>query len=256
MPTTRKRGAAVAVAMLGVLLGGTFAGCSVSTDDEPEETTASAAPEPTPTETSEPSVTPTEPTPAPSESASPTAVSGTPEAALLSAAELPQLNSSSPWADGKTDVPGATSFGLCQQFDLLSIGAMSALQRDYTGADDATAGQQVLEFPDAQTAVRADKVLQSWHRDCRRDVLAEMSSVKNPKVRPISQVTVPHGKGWWYLVSYTRGGTGHFHSFGVTFLGNRMTVLTMDHDGQDHIYEPGQDPMELAVKAASAKMAG
>jgi hypothetical protein len=30
----------------------------------------------------------------------------------------------------------------------------------------------------------------------------------------------------------------------------------MDHDGQDHDYEPGQDPMELAVQAASAKMAG
>jgi hypothetical protein len=28
----------------------------------------------------------------------------------------------------------------------------------------------------------------------------------------------------------------------------------MDHDGQDHIYDPGQDPMELAVQAASAKM--
>ena len=35
---------------------------------------------------------------------------------------------------------------------------------------------------------------------------------------------------------------------------NRMTLLKMDHDGQDHNYEPGQDPMELAVKAASAKM--
>ena len=28
----------------------------------------------------------------------------------------------------------------------------------------------------------------------------------------------------------------------------------MDHAGQDHNYEPGQDPMQLAVKAAAAKL--
>ena len=122
---------------------------------------------------------------------------------------------------------------------------MSVVQRNFRGADGATAGQQVVEFPDAQTAVRATKVLESWHRDCKSDVLDSMSSVRNGKVRPITQVSVPSGKGWWYLVSFNRGGTGHFHSLGVTVKGPRMTVLTMDHDGQDHIYEPGQDPMEL-----------
>ncbi len=33
-----------------------------------------------------------------------------------------------------------------------------------------------------------------------------------------------------------------------------MTLLRMDHDGQDHNYPPGKDPMELAVKGASARM--
>ena len=28
-----------------------------------------------------------------------------------------------------------------------------------------------------------------------------------------------------------------------------MTLLRMDHDGQDHNYPAGKDPMELAVKA-------
>ena len=65
---------------------------------------------------------------------------------------------------------------------------------------------------------------------------------------------MPYGKGWYYLVSYTRGGEGHFSEFGMAYSGARMTMLTMDHDGQDHSYEPGQDPMELAVMAASAKM--
>ena len=33
-----------------------------------------------------------------------------------------------------------------------------------------------------------------------------------------------------------------------------MTLIRMDHDGQDHNYPPGKDPMELAVKAAAAKL--
>ena len=193
-----------------------------------------------------------EPTPEPSATPSPTATTtpGTPEAALITAADLPQLNDSSPWAEKGTTVPGQVAFGQCQLFDLLSIGAMTVVQRDFRGGSAGdTAGQQVAEFPDAQNTVRASKVLEAWHNKCKSQIKGT-----NVNVRPITDVSVPKGKGWWYLVSYTRGGTGHFHSFGVVFNRNRMTLLAMDHDGQDHIYEPGQDPMELAVKAASAKM--
>ena len=38
--------------------------------------------------------------------------------------------------------------------------------------------------------------------------------------------------------------------------GTRLTLLRLDHTGQDHNYEPGQEPMELAVKAAATKLAG
>ena len=34
----------------------------------------------------------------------------------------------------------------------------------------------------------------------------------------------------------------------------RLSLLTMDHAGQDHNYPPGQDPMQLAVKAAAGKL--
>ena len=179
----------------------------------------------------------------------------TPEAALLAAADFPQLNETSRWTEGRTTVPGPTSFGLCQQFDILSIGAMNTVERSYaTGSSGRdTAGQQMAEFPDAQNTVRASKVLEAWHDRCRTEGNVRG---KNVRVRPVSEVPVANGKGWWYLLSYTRGGTGHFHSFGVAFSGNRMALLKIDHDGQDHNYEPGQDPMELAVKAASAKMGG
>jgi hypothetical protein len=252
MPTTRKRAATAAVATLGVLLSGAISGCSISKDEEPAKREPATAQEPTPTPTEEPSETPSA-TPSPTASASASAApAGTPEASLLGATELPQLNETSRWTERRTTVPGPTSFGLCQQFDTLSAGAMSVVERSFTTGTSGkdTAGQQVAEFPDAQNTVRASKVLEAWHRECTRHARG-----RNVKVRAITDVPVANGKGWWYLVSYTRGGAGYFHSFGVVFSGNRMTLLKMDHEGQDHNYEPGQDPMELAVMAASTKMA-
>ena len=138
---------------------------------------------------------------------------------------------------------------MCQQFDVLSIGAMSAVERSFAGSPGDTAGQQVVEYPDAQNTVRASKVFEAWHDKCKSQIKGS-----NIKVGPITSVALPKGKGWWYVASWERAGAGHFHSFGLVYNGNRMTLLKMDHGGQDHDYPPGQDPMELAVKAASAKM--
>jgi hypothetical protein len=255
MPTTRKRGAAVAVATLGLLLNGVLAACSVSKDDDGDKRDTSSAPTPTPTPDEVDTATPTPtPTPTATSSSSPSSAAE-PAGALLGAADLPPLNSSSPWTEVRTTVPGPTNFGLCQQFDTLSIGAMSVVERSYKGGSSGdTAGQQVAEFPDAQNTVRGNKVLEAWQRDCKREVLSSMRSIKNAKVGALTDVAVPKGKGWYYVVSYTQGGQGHFHELGVTYNRNRMTLLKMDHAGQDHDYPPGQDPMELAVKAASAKM--
>jgi hypothetical protein len=169
---------------------------------------------------------------------------------------MPQLNSTSPWTQGRTGPVGTRPFGLCQKFDLLSIGAVEAVQRTFSARGD-TAGQQVAEFPDAQNAIRAGKVVEAWHRDCAARVRG--TSVK---VRPFNEVSVSAGRGSYYLVSYERQGQGRtqgrtqgrFHSLGLVVSGTRLSLLTMDHVGQDHIYEPGQDPMELAVKAAAARL--
>ena len=202
--------------------------------------------EPTTSPSASPSTTPTPSATSPSAPRS--SAVPTPKAALLTAAEMPQLNSTSPWKVRRTGPASTRPFGLCQKFDLLSIGATSAVERTFTHETD-TAGQQVAEFADAQTAVRASKVVEAWHRDC-----AERVRGQNVRVRPITNVPVANGTGWNYLVSFERGGTGHFHSLGLALSGTRMTLLRMDHDGQDHNYEPGKDPMELAVKAASARM--
>ena len=91
---------------------------------------------------------------------------------------------------------------------------LSAVERTFTHQTD-TAGQQVAEFPDAQTAVRASKVLEAWHRDCAGRVHGQ-----NVQVRPITDVAVANGTGWWYLVSFERRGTGHFHSLGLVLSGH------------------------------------
>jgi len=251
--TTRYR-SVIAVLTATVLVGSSaLVGCSVSRDDdEPGTAKAPESPEATETVTEEPttSASPSATaSPSSAPSASPSASRPpTPEGALLTGAEMPRLNATSPWKVRRTGPAGMRPFGLCQKFDLLSIGATDAVERTFTHGND-TAGQQVAEFADAQTAVRASKVLEAWHRDCAGRVRGQ-----NVKVRPITDVAVTKGTGRNYLVSFERRGTGHFHSLGLVLSGPRMTVLRMDHDGQDHNYPPGKDPMELAVKGASTRM--
>ncbi len=249
MSTTRIRAAIVSIAATTVVCV-TLAGCSISRD-EPSASKGSDSPP----QTSSPSDAPTEPSTSPTPSATPgtaspstTPVPPTPRAALLAPAELPQLNETSRWTGQRTGPARQEPFGLCQKFDMLSVGATTAVERTFTSGGD-TAGQLVAEFPDAQNTVRAAKVLEAWHRDCAKRV-----DGTGVKVRAITDVSVPRGKGWWYLVSYEREGTGHFHSLGVVLSGNRLAMVRMDHEGQDHNYDPGMDPMELAVKAVSARL--
>jgi hypothetical protein len=256
MSTTRIRAAIAVLAAATVVCSGALTGCAITRDEEPRSARTGDSPDPEPTApateeaTEEPSESPsaTPSTPASSAPPAPASPAATPEAALLTAAEMPQLNSSSAWTERRTGPVSARPFGLCQKFDLLSVGAMTAVERTFTHETD-TAGQQVAEFPDAQTAVRAGKVVEAWHRDCASRVRGT-----DVRVRPITDVPVAAGTGWWYLASFERRGTGHFHSLGMVLSGTRMTLLRMDHDGQDHNYDPGQDPMQLAVATASAKL--
>ena len=252
-PVVRNRRTQRSAALL--LLGATaLAGCGV-TRDGPSAADASASPPSsspaspsatvTMTVTASPSATPSTPPPT-----TPTPTANGPEGALLSAAELPPVNDTSTWTQTRTGPAGTDAFGLCQKVDLDSIGATGTVERDFSVGSD-TAGQQVAEFADAQTAVRAGKVVAAWHATCRPRVPG-----RDKRVRPISSVPVTQGSGSWYLVSYVRGGEGHFEAFGMALSGTRMTLLKMDQAGQDRNYEPGQDPMELAVQRASAKLGG
>ena len=119
MPTTRKRGAAVAVATLGLLLNGALAGCSLSKDDDKRDTSSASRADADPD--GDRRARPRLPSPAHTDADGDQPGhrdARHPAAALLGAAELPPLNASSPWTEKGTTVPGPhASFGVCQQFD-------------------------------------------------------------------------------------------------------------------------------------------
>lgn len=195
-----------------------------------------------------------EPSPTISASSEPTA-SASPETLtdrLLPTGEVPGLNATWRWQDGETGPAGSEPFGLCAKVDLASIGAGDVVERSYfppVDTDDS-AGEQVAEFPDATTTGRAVAVLRSWHQKCAARV--EGAGVK---VRPITTVSTTAGTGFWYLVSYSEGNDeGRFHAFGVSVVGTRVAVLTIDNGGQDYNYPVGREPMVAMVRAAAGRL--
>lgn len=247
-PTRRLAGTTyvvLATAAAGTLL----AGCGSSDKaDDPASTSAGSPATPTST------TTPTTPTTS-SAPASPTASTppGRPADRLLTAAELPTLSERSRWTQGTTGPADSKPIGACDAADLTSIGARSVVARTYaSGAAEAV--EQLATFPDAATAVRASRVLATWHDTCQRRV----DDLRHLRVDPAQVVGVIGGTASWYLTSWTPAGSagGHFQAVGVVLAPRSIVLLAMDHEGQDHDYPPGGDPMIAAVKAAAVKASG
>ncbi len=237
--------------------------CGDQAEGGPGEGTsvATESPEPTPTDTE--TAEPTEPTaseePEPSE---PTETSE-PEAkglrgALLPAEEVPGFNEEFTWAEkATTGKEPAELAGTCHQFELTSIGAEKAAYRTYEPAEpggDAMASQLVAQFPDDKTAERAEQVLLSWRKDCKRN----LKKFDRVDVGDLEKVTTELGTGSWYLLTYGPAegdpDSGYFDAQGVVRVGNRIAVLRMSLIGQDYNYPAGEEPMVAAVRAAAARL--
>lgn len=234
-----------------------------------ESTSTSSSPSPTESPTSasaEPTLdaTPSSPTASPEDDDEPTATpapagtgpTGPPTSDLLAADELPPLDPGSPWTAAGTFPVGTDPFGVCQRFDALTLGAREGVERRFTapdapGASEASAAQQVLDFPDAQNASRAAQVLATWHRDCQGRLPGASG-----RVRARTAVPVASGTAWWYLATWEQSGTGRVQTFGLALNDDRLTLLHMDHEGQDHDYAAGRDPLARGVAAAAAKLGG
>lgn len=171
---------------------------------------------------------------------------------LPTAAELPGLNRQWHWQVARTGAARAEPFGACAKVEMSLLGASRGVQRDYRPAPSmgpaagTGAAALALEFPDATTARRARHVLLAWHDQCRQRLLAQ--GVDDPSLTPVREVPSGSGEAWWYLASWSTGDDGHFQSFGIVQREDRMVLLTMDHDGQDHNYTPRAEPMYRAIR--------
>jgi hypothetical protein len=270
----RTRAAARALACAALCLGAvTGCGGTAPTDtassSDSQTTTSPTTGEPTPsTSTPTPPSTPTTPpTTAPSTAAGTSATPSpsaptTPGLAgrLLSAQELPGFNADYLWTQGRTapESPSA-SFGTCQRFSVLSIGAERALVRRFRpAAGDAApgdrAGELVAEFPDNLTARRAFAVLKAWRARCAD----RLRGHTRPKVGALQDVAVPGGTGGWYLLTYgpvpRDPDAQFFDAQGMAVVGSRIAMVSMVLAGQDYDYEPGKEPAVAAVQRAAAKL--
>jgi hypothetical protein len=256
MPTIERQTlAALTVVSLAV---GAVAGCGTQTDGrdsaaEPRPTTrhtteAPATPSP-PSDTETPAVT-TSPSAQPSPSSSePPAATGL-AGRLLEAAEVPGFDDGFTWSTSTTGKGEGTGLsGRCHEYALTSIGAFKVVHRAFTPAADGSQASQgaatavVAQFPDADTARRADAVLRSWHDKC-----AERHN--DTDVGPLQDVPIDDALGGWYLLSH--GSTQDAQ--GYARRGSRIAVLTLSTDGGEHTYAPGDEPMAIAIRRAAEKL--
>jgi hypothetical protein len=252
LPGTSRRPLAAVAALAALTLA---AGCS--TDDPVAERPASAPASRT--------VTPETPSPAAETSsavASPTPTQT--EAAargltdrLLPASALPGFNEQLTWQEtGTSTGEPQEPFGTCQQFAFTSIGAMQVAVRDYApaGAAQSSGGELVAEFADAKTAKRAYEVLKSWRAKC------DLSDYRVHQVGQLQTVPVDgtDAVADWYLLVYgpPKGDTnaGYFDAQGFTRVGSRVAAVELRVVGQDYDYEPGHEPMVVALQAAAARL--
>ena len=238
-PAMRNRVRPPAVAATLAITAALLAGCGTE--------------EPGPTE---PSSTSTSPTPSPSPSATPSE-SPTESGPFISGTGFPGLNENYRWREVRTGKAGSEPFGICSQFSLVDIGAEDVQQRDYAPAatdpaDTSLAAEQVATFADSQTAVRASKVVEAWRAKC--------TSTEHPdlKVGAWQPVSVPSGQAQSFLATHKDAAdpdSGHFLAFGMLRDDTRIALLRIESKGQDYNYEPGQEPMSRALKAAAEALA-
>lgn len=230
-PAMRNRVRPAAVAATLALATALLAGCG--TEEKP-------APAPTPSSTA-----PT-PTPSPTPTTSAPAASGP----FISGKAFPGLNEQYSWHEVKTGKAGTEPFGICSRFNLLDIGAETLEQRDYEPAtkDGNLAAEQIATFPDSQTAVRASKVVEAWRAKC--------TSPEHPdlKVGAWEPVAVPSGQAQTFMATHkdaTDPDSGRFLAFGMLRDDTRIALVRIESSGEDYNYEPGQEPMTRALKAAA-----
>ncbi len=224
-----------------------LAGCGDESSGDTAPTLTSPSPTSAPT-TSE-STTTTEP-PAP----------GGLMGMLLPAETLPQLNAELAWREAATrraesDPPR----WVCQQFSLVSNGAVTAVERTYDAQGGPTAAQVVGRFADRRSAERGFAVLLANAEDCTEQ-LRRLDREPAGSVDALSPVPVDGGQAAWGVLFSGPVPDNRFDAYidavAVVQVDELVAVTSMSSIGQDYNYEPGQAPPELAIPLVATVLRG
>ncbi|WP_067439166.1 hypothetical protein [Nocardioides jensenii] len=236
----------------------TSCGSDASNDDtnasDPSESTSIEASD-SPSSADPTASAPTATDPVPVTSAPPSSSSVDPsnpvDGLFLTAEEMPGLNDQTVWTDAGTEPEGTTPFGDCAKFSLVDSGADAASVRNFTAAGSQRAAQLIATFADAKSAWRVEQVLRGWHRDCAKQLDADVE-----KVNPILPATVGTGKAFTYLLQFGKADAEehHFNGVAVNRLGATISIVLIDNAGQDYNYDVGQEPAQQAARAVADKL--
>ncbi len=260
---TRHRRALICV--LGVVLAGSLVGCGSPAATSATDDSSTPAGEPTSEPTSESTSEATsEPTSDGGSSQSPDApqptVPGLP-GLLLPGQALPGLNDQMGWrVTGTSKTESQRPRWVCQQFSLVTNGAVSAAERTYAATRGSpTAAQVVARTVDQPSAQRLFAVLTANARDCAEQLRA-IDRTPRGAVQPLTEQSVPGGRAAWGVVfsGPVRGApdAAHIDAVAVVQVKDKVSVVSMSSIGQDYNYEPGQSPPEQAIPVVASVLGG
>ncbi|MGZ6753185.1 MAG: hypothetical protein ACXVEJ_06935 [Nocardioides sp.] len=170
---------------------------------------------------------------------------------LLTAGAMPALADGTSWRVVGNGAEGPDGVGACQKTSLETIGAVSAVRRDYAGPGRVAASQVVARFADKVSAARAHGVLTAWRDDCAQRLASPRTSVG-----PIETVAVSRGLGETYRSelaarpSSPRTTTG----FGIVWKGRFLSIVEISADPRT--YPEGWSPARAAVRRISRTFGG
>ena len=179
---------------------------------------------------------------------------------LLPEATLPQLNAELAWRTTTTrrtesDPPR----WVCQQFSLVSNGAVTAVERTYDAQGGPTAAQVIGRFADRRSAERGFAVLLANAEDCAEQ-LRRLDREPAGSVDALTPVPVDGGQAAWGVLFSGPVPNNHFDAYidavAVVQVDELVAVTSMSSIGQDYNYEPGQTPAELAIPLVATALRG
>ena len=235
-----------------------LAGCGDESSDGTAPTITSASPTtPSTTTTTQPSAeteTGTETTA--TEPPVPGGLVGT----LLPATELPPLNAELAWREMATRrTESEPPRWVCQQFPLVSNGAVTAVERTYNARGGPTAAQVVGRFADRRSAERGFAVLLANAEDCAEQ-LRRLGREPAGSVDALTPVPVDGGQAAWGVLFSGPVPDNRFDAYidavAVVQVDELVAVTSMSSIGQDYNYEPGQTPPELAIPLVATALRG